>query len=179
MILVGGIHGVGKSFFCRQVHSKLGINFYSASSLISASRKAVFTKDKLVADAERNQPHLIAAKKQLDKREKIYLLDGHFCLLGASGKISRIGLEVFHELSPRAIVLLTEIPSVIAARRRQRDGIDPLESDIKLFQNEEKAYATEVAALLSIPLYVSKGADHIDTAMQFVHEIVEEEKYAW
>lgn len=35
MIFVGGIHGVGKSFFCDAVKNKLGLNSYSASQLIA------------------------------------------------------------------------------------------------------------------------------------------------
>lgn len=40
--------------------------------------------------------------------------------------------------------------------------------DIQLFQDEEIAYAKEVAAMLNIPIYISHGAEYIEIALEFV-----------
>lgn len=53
-----------------------------------------------------------------------FILDGHFCLLNATGDITRIPYDTFTSLKPDAIILLTEKSEVIAARRRERDGIE-------------------------------------------------------
>ena len=47
-------------------------------------------------------------------------------------------------------MLLTEKPDVIVERRKQRDNIDHNVDEIKRFQDEETAYAAEVAEALGI-----------------------------
>ncbi len=46
MIFVSGVHGVGKSYFCKLVKDSVGIETYSASALISAKKRSGFAKDK-------------------------------------------------------------------------------------------------------------------------------------
>ncbi len=58
--------------------------------------------------------------------------------------------ETFTALEPDDIVLLTEKPDVIVERRKQRDNIDHNVDEIKRFQDEETAYAAEVAEALGI-----------------------------
>ena len=168
MIFVSGIHGVGKSYFCEEVKSRLGFKAYSASTLISEIKNELFKKDKLIADIDENQGHLLAAVKRLDGQEEFYLLDGHLCLLNSQGEVQRINLQTFIDLKPHGILLLTENPAIIAARRKNRDGIDYNKEQIDIFQNEEITYAEEVSLLLGIPLYISKGADDIENAVKFI-----------
>lgn len=174
MIFISGIHGVGKSYFCSQVKDKLNLNAYSASSLISELKKERFSKDKLIADIDNNQTYLLRAKSHLDKQKQNYLLDGHFCLLDSNGHVKRIGVSTFTALAPQAIILLTEKPSIIAKRRKQRDGLEYSVKEIQLFQKAEIDSAYEVACLLAVPLYVSKGADYIEDAIKFIYKIVRE-----
>ena len=168
MIFISGIHSVGKSYFCEQVKSQLGLNAYSASTLISELKHELFKRDKLIADIDGNQGYLLAAVKKLDEIEKNYLLDGHLCLLNAQGDVQRISRQTFIDLKPQGILLLTETPSVVAERRKIRDDIDSDISQINIFQKEETAYAEEVSRLLGISLYISKGADDIDKALKFI-----------
>lgn len=172
MIFVSGVHGVGKSYFCLEVKKQLGLNSYSASRLISKYKKENFTKDKRVADIDDNQHYLLVAKAHLDQIEGQYLLDGHFCLLDTNGKVQRIKFGVFRDLKPEGIVLLTENPSIIAKRRKQRDNIECDKYEIELFQREEIKYANEVAERLLTPIFLSKGADYISDALQFIQKIV-------
>lgn len=170
MIFIGGVHGAGKSYFCEVVRITLGFNTYSASSLIAARKKAGFSSDKLISDIDINQQDLLAAIQEINSVSPLYLLDGHFCLLNAHGKITRIPTETFADLNPDAIVLLTEKPSVIAQRRKERDGIEHNEGDIRRFQDEEITYSQEIAERLGIPLWISKGSDGVNDALKFVKE---------
>ncbi|MCF0134303.1 MAG: AAA family ATPase [Blautia sp.] len=168
MIFVSGIHGVGKSYFCDKVKEQLGIISYSASDLITEKKKSGFSKDKLIPDIEDNQVYLKSAIEELKASSKNFILDGHFCLYDASGNITRISLSTFTDLSPDAIVLLTENPQIICDRRKSRDNIIEDPNKIERFQEEEILYAQEVAQLLQCKLFVSKGADHISNAISFL-----------
>lgn len=170
MILVSGIHGVGKSFFCDCVKEQLNINYYSASQLITAKRNKGFSEDKHVPDIDDNQPLLIESIEELRQNEGEFILDGHFCLLDADGRITRIPPETYTSLRPDRIILLTEYPEIIAERRRIHDGIQQDITDIKAFQDAEKAYAKEISNQLGTPLIISNGSDDIQHIIEWVKE---------
>jgi len=172
MIFIGGVHGVGKTTFCLNVKEKLGLNFYSASGLISKYKKHEFPKNKFVSDIDGNQYKLISIKKILDEKENQYLLDGHFCLFDSNGNLQRINSLFFKELAPDAIVLLTEEPSIIAERRKQRDAIECNEEDIQICQIAEMEYGKNIADLLSIPIFILQGSLNINNAIIFIENIV-------
>lgn len=81
MIFIGGIHGVGKTFFCERAQDQLGIKSYEASKLIMERKQAGFPASKLIPDIDENQRYLLDAIGELKAREKEFLLNGHFCLL--------------------------------------------------------------------------------------------------
>ena len=168
MIFVSGVHGVGKSFFCSLAKKATGIECFSASTLIKEKKKQGFPADKWVADIDENQLDLLAAVDDLRVSLGEFLLDGHFCLLNTEGVITRISLDTFTTLKPEAIILLTEDPKVIAKRRQERDGVEHKVSDIKAFQDEEIAYAKEVAELLQVPLKISTGSNDIENTVDFI-----------
>ena len=170
MIFISGVHGVGKTYFCNILKSRLGINCYSASSLISERKKIGFSSDKLVTDIDDNQLYLLDAVKDLKSSDREFLLDGHFCLLDKDGVITRIPQDTFTTLLPDAIVLLTEDPQVIAKRRQERDGVEHSATEIKAFQDEEIKYASEIAELLQVPLKISSGSRDIDNTIEFIKD---------
>lgn len=172
MVFISGVHGVGKTYFCDKVKAKLDIDTFSASKLISECKHGVFTNDKLIPDIDDNQQYLLIVVQELDLSTPNYLLDGHFCLLNAEGKVTRIPEQTFNALHPNAIVLLTEKPEVIAERRKLRDGIDHSTYEIRNFQEEEVAYATEIAETLGIPIKISVGADDLDNTLDFVRAVI-------
>lgn len=171
MIFISGIHGVGKSYFCNQIKSKIGIETYTASELISSEKSESFSTNKQIKDIERNQEFLLKAVRKLNFIEKKFLLDGHFCLLNSNRQITRINIETFIELSPNAIILLTEKPEIIVERRQTRDNISCNINEISRFQNEEIAYAEEVAKLLSVELKISHGADDLNSVIDFIRNL--------
>jgi adenylate kinase len=168
MVFVGGIHGVGKSYFCEAIKETLGFDTYSASNLIVKRKNAGFSKDKLIPDIDDNQAYLLSAIDDLNTVTRQYLLDGHFCLLNANGQVQRIPQSTFTSLKPDAIILLTEKADVIIQRRKDRDNVIHSKIDIQLFQDEEISYAKEVAAMLNIPIYISLGSEYIEITLEFV-----------
>lgn len=168
MIFISGVHGVGKSYFCNLVKKATGIETYSASALIAGKKQSGFAKDKLIPDIDDNQQYLLLAVDEIKDAGKNFILDGHFCLLNASGDVQRIAYNTFTMLNPDAIILLTEKPDVIVSRRRERDNIEVTTQSIENFQQEEKAFATKVAADIGAKLFISEGADDLSKAIDFV-----------
>lgn len=171
MIFLSGVHGVGKSYFCEQIKRKIDIETYTASELISAEKEEFFSSDKYSKDIDDNQQHLLNAVRKLDSKEGKYLLDGHFCLLNENGQITRINSDTFINLSPSAIILLTEAPEVIVGRRKARDNVNCSVDEITVFQNEEIAYAKEIANLLSVKLIILHRADDLNAIVDFIRNL--------
>ena len=81
---------------------------------------------------------------------------------------SRGKMKTFTLLKPDTMILLLQSPKIIAERRYQRDGIRQDECIINDFQEAEKAYATEIARQLNIPLVVSGGASDLGRIMELI-----------
>lgn len=168
MIFISGVHGVGKSYFCNLVKESTGIEVYSASALIAGEKQSGFAKDKLIPDIGDNQQYLLLTLDKLKASRKNFILDGHFCLLNASGEVQRIPYKTFAALRPDAIILLTEKPEVVMSRRRERDNVEFAPQSIEAFQQEEVAYAKEIAASIGAKLFISNGADNLAQAVDFI-----------
>lgn len=80
MIILGGVHGVGKSYFCSLLKQNVHMTTYSASKLIAKQKQITLPKDKYTKDINENQQHLITAIRTLERRTSKYLLDAHFWL---------------------------------------------------------------------------------------------------
>lgn len=171
MIFISGVHSVGKSYFCDMVKEATGIESYSASTLITRKKNSGFAKDKLIPDIDDNQQYLLQAVSEFRDSGEDFILDGHFCLLNASGEITRIPYDTFTALKPEAIILLMEKSEVIAARRKEHDGIEASVQDIEDFQQEECAYAKEVAADIGAKLFISGGAGDLAQAINFIKSL--------
>jgi adenylate kinase len=168
MIFISGVHGSGKSYLCERIKATAGYPTYSASKLISERKQSGFAPDKLIPDIDDNQQYLLTAVRDLNSKGEFYLLDGHFCLLNTSGEITRIPQSTFTTLNPSALVLVTAEPETIAVRRRKRDGVAHNTDDIRRFQDEETAYASEIASLLDIPLQIHCGDKDFDATLEFI-----------
>lgn len=168
MFFVGGIHGVGKTFFCDQIKNKIGINCYSSSQLIAIGKQQTFSENKLVSDIDINQLYLINAINELKKSEKEFILDGHFCLLNQNGRITRISEDTFELLSPRLIIVLTEKAEIVHDRRLMRDGIDQSILEIEKFQAAEVLYSKEISEKYNIPLEICNGSQDITRIIDLI-----------
>lgn len=172
MIFISGVHGVGKTSFCKKVNQMYGIKTYSASMLITQQKGEGFSADKFISDIDDNQQYLKRAVEELRTKEKYFIIDGHFCLLNGNGEITQIPVDTFVELNPDSIILLTESPKVIADRRKERDGIECSVEEIELFQRAEVSYASELSKKLSIPIIISHGEQELDIVMKYIADIV-------
>lgn len=172
MIFVGGIHGVGKSYFTEKVKKELNIDTYQASKLISDLKNECLSNIKLVSDIDRNQNYLLKAIDKLDSLKKEYLLDGHFCLLNEYGNVEKIENQTYRILNPDAVILITEEPEIIVRRRLNRDGVISDIKKIKEFQDHEINYAKEITGELGIPLYISMGSDITEESVMFIKKYI-------
>lgn len=168
MIFISGVHGVGKSYFCDIIKRSIKINTYSASTLITEKKNSGFSSDKLIPNIEDNQQYLLDAVQELRQSEGNFILDGHFCLLNEKGVVTRIPSDTFTSLRPEAIILLTENPTTISTRRKERDGRDVSVQFIEEFQNKEQAYALEIAKDIGAKIFISKGAEDLENAISFI-----------
>jgi adenylate kinase len=167
LYFVGGIHGVGKSYFCEQMVRENGINSYSASKLIADLKHEHFKTNKFIKDIGDNQNYLLKAVKTITDKE--YLLDGHFCLLNSSGEVERVPIDIFKELPIAAIIVIYDDVSKVVKRINLRDGIMYSETTFEFFQNMELSYAKEIALLLNVPFAcISCESDVMDKPEQII-----------
>lgn len=161
VIFVAGVHAVGKTTLCKQAEQAKGIVHYSASGLIREEKaSAVPEQGKAVSEVNAPQQHLIrAVRRILPKHGGNILLDGHFSLLLATGKIETIEVSVFHALGVERVVVLHDEPEAIAARWIQRDGGTVDLAMVDTHQKEELHHARHVARVLAIPLAEIRAFD--------------------
>jgi len=173
VIFVGGIHGVGKSTICKKLCSDLGLEYLSASKLISDYKNILSRKiidvGKLVKDIAQNQDILVRAVKENIELDKKYIIDGHFTLLDSAGDVQAIPLSVFSGLSLAGIVVLIDDPAAIQKRLSLRDGkqfdLELLES----MQNQELSHADAVSLMLKIRA-VAVSIDNYGEITQIAYE---------
>ena len=151
IILVAGIHGVGKTTLTNQMHKDTNINVYTASELLKW--KEQHGKNKLVPQIDRNQERLTDAISKI--QDAVYILDGHLSLCDSEGILKRISMDFFTEISPSAIILVNEKSEVVLNRLIERDKLDCWTLElIKQFLKTEHTYALEICNELDIPLIV-------------------------
>ena len=119
MIFVCGIHGVGKTFYCKKLEKEYGKRIFSASDLIVSKRFQEF-KEKRVSGISENQNILIAQVNKLKREFGDFILDGHLCLLDKNGKIEKLPVGVFKSLNIKEMIVLVESPNVIQRRLKAR-----------------------------------------------------------
>jgi adenylate kinase len=162
MIFVGGIHGVGKSFFCKKVSQKFNLLHYSSSALITEEKKEIFSTNKKINNLDKNQDLLLTAIQRHNLLNQDFLLDGHFCLLNKEGEVTRIPEETFNMLSPSSVIILIDSPEIIAERLSQRDKVEYDLDFIGHFQKEEVDYAQKITSNLEIPIHIIKSGESIN-----------------
>lgn len=157
LLFVAGVHGVGKTTFCRELFDHIQARPVSASELIRRARQEPASPDKRNTDLDGNQAALLQELSKEVSRGGRIALDGHFCILNPENGIQDIPLDIYQKIRPRGILVLTESPEVIGARLTQRDGpVYPL-SLIQKFQERELSAAHTMAKQLDVPVRVVAG----------------------
>lgn len=159
IILIAGIHGVGKSYLGNLYASMHTAIHTSASKLIKEELKgANWTNDKSVSDVEKNQLALLNAIKKFEDDRATVLLDGHFVLIGPLNNLIPIDDSVFRDLNLSAVILLEAPMPVVADRLRKRDGVVP-NIDLQEFMEKERECAVRVCGNLNLPLQILNAPD--------------------
>lgn len=145
---VSGVHGVGKTTFCKELSSFSKLPHFSAGHLINdfLEKRA---ENKIVQNPNENQDILIQSISALDI-EGDFILDGHFVLVTEQG-FQTIDIKVFQDLKIAGIILLHEEPSIIQERLNSRDKKEYSLPHIEEFQNLEIQRAQEVSKELNVP----------------------------
>lgn len=169
IIFIGGIHGVGKTFFCNEISTKYNLLHFSASDLISKGKDEKFPKNKKIANIDQNQDILISSIKTLTPINTPFLLDGHFCLLDLSGRITRVPVATFSNLALKGILVLTDSVEQIQHRLHKRDSSVHDIKLLKAFQKEELNYSREISEVLNIPYLVYKKNENSNSYNEFLN----------
>lgn len=151
MILVCGVHGVGKDYEAHKLGNILNRDVFTASKLIYSSNIASIVHGKKVADIDNNQEILL---KQLHNLDDDIILDGHMCLLNDSSDIVEINIDYFKNMHLEAIYVVVNNIENIVTNLLKRDGGLSDKNMITEFQNREISYAKKVAFTLNIKCHL-------------------------
>ena len=162
LLFCGGVHGVGKTTVCRDVCAACGVGYLSAGELIASAdrRRANPEGEKRVQDISGNQNALAAGLAAAMSGDGFYLLDGHFVLRNKTGDPEEIPVQIFADMSPAAIFVVTDAPESILRRIRERDRTPDWDNDLVAeMQERELAHARAVASILKIgmPIIIKSG----------------------
>lgn len=163
---IGGIHGVGKTTFCKLLTERIGYLHYSASSLIKEYKN--LEKDKKVDKVNENQDILITAIKNTFNIQNNYILDGHFCLLDTKNQIIEVPFSTFETLNLKKIIVLKDSSCNIHEKLLKRDKINYDIDLIENFQDKELSYSKKIANLLNIPYKVFDIHSDIAEVINFI-----------
>lgn len=167
LVFLGGVHGAGKTTISGKVASLLSAAHASAGSLIAgASRSRVITVSavsKAVADVDGNQTLLLQGLASLRARiAHPLVIDGHLCLIEATGEITEIAVEVFRSMEPAAMLLVVSDPVIVRERLSERGGEVPSLDVVKTLSTREAAHAAVVAEALKVPIFHARGDREAD-----------------
>lgn len=152
VLLVCGVHGVGKTAFAKKLCQKLLLEYYSASELIKKMANREISDYKKVQHISDNQELLLEALSEINDIQ--YILDGHLCLMNAQNKIERISYDTFLAMNIESIYIVVDAPKMIQHRLKNRDNQIWNLGFIALFQQEEFAYAKFLTEKMNIPLKI-------------------------
>ncbi|TLS69924.1 AAA family ATPase [Photobacterium damselae subsp. damselae] len=167
-IFISGIHGVGKTTLCNKITNHLGFRHYSCSDLIKQNSDYVETSKK-IDNASRNQEVLLKAIENI--KDKVYLLDGHFCLIDKLENVIQLDQSVFKSIAPKAIVNICCDTSIIRERLINRDGKALSLTKLNELQSAEKTVSAEVAETLNIPYFVYTSSEPVDELITLLKQI--------
>lgn len=159
IIFIGGIHGVGKGTICKEIASKTDLIHITASEILKWNEISS-SDNKLVNNISSTQERLINGLKSLIKKDKQYMLDGHFCLLNSNGIPCKIDEDTFDSINPKIISIVIDDIGKIVDRLDKRDN---KKYDIKILdelQKMEIEYAKYLSKKYSIPYIEIKNNDY-------------------
>jgi adenylate kinase len=150
IILVAGIHGVGKTWHCEHYAHRRGVLHSSATGLVRQVLASVkWSDDRYATNRDRNRQALELALTSIAATGKSMLLEGNVVLMGKRPRALGIDLAAFERLSLGAIVLLESEPWTVLQRLPASHASA---TEVEVFQQQERDSARAVARHLQIPL---------------------------
>ena len=171
IIFIGGIHGAGKTQFCKSLSNHLNLDTISASDLIRQFGNPPSNEQKQVERILEQQDLLLLALHQYRPTTNPMLLDGHFCLLNTNSEIENIPITTFKGIAPKVVIVLTAEVKIIQQRLKNRSNIETYDLDfIAEFQNREVSYAEIVAHQLQVPLMLHNSENGLSEIVSFLQK---------
>lgn len=171
IFFLGGIHGVGKGTLCKSFSSRLNIECLTASKLINWAELNEDHINKRVSNIGSTQERLIVALNSYCEEKRTYLLDGHFCLLDKNNEPTKVPEEVFIEINPEVLLLLTAPPQSIKQRLEKRDNKTYDVGLIERMQEIEISYAKYISNVLNRELKIF-SYDKSDSIIEYLNTII-------
>lgn len=165
-VFIGGVHGVGKTYLCKNIVCHFDVAHVTASELIG--RHVKHQVDKTVPNVEKNQLILAEELARYQTSCRTILLDGHFCLLNATSSIQDVPLETFEAISPCAIILLIDNPEAISERISNRDSLMHSVELIAELQSRERERASFISQSLKIPISIIEVTETLEKSIEKV-----------
>lgn len=169
IILLTGIHGVGKGYISSCVKNHIKIPIYEASKLIKQSGN-VSDLNKKVYNINDNQEILYNAINDYVK-EKLFILDGHTCLLNKNGEIEKIDLQSLNKFDIIGIIYIYDNIENIKERLYKRDKIMYDTKKLDLFQKLEYENSLALSKNLNIKLFEFKNGEDINLIINYLKEM--------
>lgn len=121
IVLVGGMHGVGKGTLCEKVCKDFNLHHLSDSEVLKWEEISE-KENKLVRDFFLTQNRLITNLHQIVKENERYVLDGYYSLLNKDNVPEKIDFDTFRTLNSFAFVIVVDDVQEIKRRLESRDN---------------------------------------------------------
>lgn len=161
-IFIGGVHGVGKTYFCENLANRFDAEHITASKLIG--RHSKHNTNKTVVDIQANQLILAQELRNHQTNCKTILLDGHFCLLNKISEIQNVPLETFEAIAPCALIIVMDNPEKISERLTVRDNHVHTIDSIKYLQSREIDRANFISQSLDVPIEFIRSSENLEVS---------------
>lgn len=156
---IGGIHGVGKSTICRQICDEVKLEYLSASELIKWNDINEDIQNKKVQNIPATQDRLIIGLTNSIEKNKVYILDGHYCLINKENKIENIPLDTFKLINPFSLNIILGDIIEIKNRLEKRDNRPYDQELLTRMQENELNYARYLSKTLGVTLNIGTQND--------------------
>lgn len=169
VILLTGIHGVGKSYILNSIKEKISIPIYTASYLIRKNgNKSDFNKK--VLNIRKNQEYLSYAIENFVKEDK-FILDGHTCLWNEKLEIEKIDFNNLKKIDVCSVIFIYDEVGKIKCRLYKRDQQNYSYNILDQFQKTEFMTSKELSKQLQIPFFCFKSTGDLNILINYIQKI--------
>lgn len=159
---IGGINGVGKSSICKELCKTFPMEHLTASEVLRWKDLNSDSQNKNVTDIAETQDRLIVGLSKQIHPDRIYLLDGHFCLFNKDGGVENLPMETFIKINPISLNIILGDVERIKLQLEQRDKRPYSYELLSSMQDQELAYANEVSKTLGVTLNIGNQDNYHD-----------------